>query len=89
MSGPRVRNAEEKFESRLLPLFTRRTKEVSELITQPYLHGLSEGAAVRLRELYDERDRVTVNIARREPRAWLLESEEDQVVEEAVSDSLS
>ena len=40
---PRVRNTEEKFESRLLPLFTRRTNEVSELIPQLYLHGLSEG----------------------------------------------
>ena len=43
VSRPRVRNVEEKFESRLLPLFTRRTNEVSELIPQLYLHGLSEG----------------------------------------------
>ena len=43
MSRPSVRNTEEKFESRLLPLFTRRTNEVSELIPQLYLHGLSEG----------------------------------------------
>ena len=40
---PRVRNTEEKFESRLLPLFTRRTNEVCEMIPQLYLHGLSEG----------------------------------------------
>ena len=32
VSRQRVRNVEEKFESRLLPLFTRRTNEVSELI---------------------------------------------------------
>ena len=43
VSRPRVRNTEEKFESRLLPLFTRRTNEVSELIPRLYLHGLSEG----------------------------------------------
>ncbi len=43
VSRPRVRNTEEKLESRLLPLFTRRTNEVSELIPQLYLHGLSEG----------------------------------------------
>ena len=43
VSRPRVRNTEEKFESRLLPLFTRRTNEVSELIPQLYLHGLWEG----------------------------------------------
>ena len=41
VSRPRVRDTEEKFESRLLPLFTRRTNEVSELIPQLYLHSLS------------------------------------------------
>ena len=43
VSRPRARNTEEKFASRLLPLFTPRTNEVSELIPQLYLHGLSEG----------------------------------------------
>ena len=43
VSRPRVRNTEEKFKSRLLPLFTRRTNEVSEFIPQLYLHGLSGG----------------------------------------------
>ena len=40
---PRVRNTEERFESRLLPLFVNRTNKVAELIPQLYLHGLSEG----------------------------------------------
>jgi len=40
---PRVRDIEERFESRLLPLFARRTKEVSDLLPQLYLHGLAEG----------------------------------------------
>ncbi|MDP6070350.1 MAG: transposase [SAR202 cluster bacterium] len=40
---PRVRNAEERFESRVLPLFTRRSKKVTELIPDLYLHGLAEG----------------------------------------------
>ena len=40
---PRVRNTDERFESRLLPLFAKRTAKVSELIPQLYLHGLSEG----------------------------------------------
>ena len=40
---PRVRNTEEKFESRLLPLFAKRTSKVADLIPQLYLHGLSEG----------------------------------------------
>ena len=40
---PRVRDTEERFESRLLPLFVHRTREVAELIPELYLHGLSEG----------------------------------------------
>lgn len=40
---PRVRGLEGRFESRLLPLFARRTKEVTELLPQLYLHGLSQG----------------------------------------------
>ena len=40
---PRVRNTEEEFESRLLPLFVNRTRKVAELIPRLYLHGLSEG----------------------------------------------
>ena len=34
---PRVRGLEERFESRVLPLFARRTKEVGELIPELYL----------------------------------------------------
>ena len=41
----------------------------------------SEGAAARLSELYEERDRVTVTIARRELRAWLRGSDEGREVE--------
>lgn len=40
---PRVRGLEERFESRLLPLFQRRTREVGELLPELYLHGLSQG----------------------------------------------
>ncbi|MDA0312046.1 MAG: IS256 family transposase [Gemmatimonadetes bacterium] len=40
---PRVRGLEERFESRVLPLFARRTKEVGALIPELYLHGLAEG----------------------------------------------
>src|SRR4051812_18178170 len=38
---PRVRGMEERFESRVLPLFKRRTKEVAALLPELYLHGLS------------------------------------------------
>jgi transposase-like protein len=40
---PRVRGLEERFESRVLPLFVRRTREVSELLPELYLHGLALG----------------------------------------------
>ena len=45
----------------------------------------SEGAAARLAELYEERKRVTVTIARRELRAWLRGSEEGGLVEGLVA----
>ena len=40
---PRVRNLEEHFESRILPLFRRHTEQVGRLLPELYLHGLSLG----------------------------------------------
>jgi putative transposase len=40
---PRVRGLGERFVSRVLPLFKRRTPEVGELLPQLYLHGLALG----------------------------------------------
>ena len=40
---PRIRGLEERFESRILPLFQRRTLEVTQLLPELYLHGLSQG----------------------------------------------
>jgi len=40
---PRVRDVEERFVSRLLPLFQRRTPEVGALLPALYLHGLALG----------------------------------------------
>jgi putative transposase len=40
---PRVRGLLDRFESRVLPLFARRSKGVSKLIPQLYLHGLALG----------------------------------------------
>ena len=42
------------------------------------------GAGRRLAKLRQERDRVTVTIARRELRKWLRESPEGRTVEEVV-----
>lgn len=40
---PRIRDLADRFESKVLPLFTRRTQEVSTLLPELYLHGLSSG----------------------------------------------
>lgn len=40
---PRVRGLEGRFDSRVLPLFKRRTEAVGELLPQLYLHGLAQG----------------------------------------------
>ena len=40
---PRVRGLEQRFVSRVLPLFQRRTQAVGQLLPQLYLHGLAEG----------------------------------------------
>lgn len=39
---PRVRGLDERFESRILPLFKRRTEKVADLIPELYMHGLAE-----------------------------------------------
>ena len=38
---PRVRDLPERFESRVLPLFKRHTKQVGALLPELYLHGLA------------------------------------------------
>lgn len=40
---PRVRDLEGDFESRILPLFCRRSREMGELLPELYLHGLAKG----------------------------------------------
>ncbi len=40
---PRVRDLADRFESKILPLFKRRTTEVGVLLPELYLHGLSTG----------------------------------------------
>jgi transposase-like protein len=40
---PRVRGLEERFESRVVPLFARRTQEMGALLPALYLHGLAQG----------------------------------------------
>lgn len=40
---PRVRDLEERFESRILPLFVKRTEQLADVLPQLYLHGLAQG----------------------------------------------
>ena len=63
---PRVRNLDERFESRVLPLFKRQSKEVRELIPELYLHGLASGdfelalRGLRLRKTAEQRGALSV-----------------------------
>ena len=71
---PRVRDTEERFESRLLPLFVSRTSKVSELIPELYLHGLSEGDFDRaLRGLLGEDAPLSASTVSRLKERWNVE----------------
>jgi len=73
---PRVRGLEERFESRVLPLFARRTKEVAELIPELYLHGLSEGDfELALRGLLGEGAPLSKTSIRRLRAVWTAQYE--------------
>ena len=73
---PRIRGLEERFESRVLPLFARRTKEVGELIPELYLHGLAEGDFERaLRGLLGEGAPLSKASIRRLRAVWTAEFE--------------
>lgn len=68
---PRVRGLEERFESRILPLFVRRTRGVSDLIPQLYLHGLALGDFdLALRGLLGEEAPVSASTVARLKERW-------------------
>jgi putative transposase len=74
---PRVRGLEEQFESRVLPLFKRRREEVSELLPELYLHGLSCGDFdLALRGLLGEDAPISASTVARLKEKWLAEQEE-------------
>ena len=73
---PRVRGLEERFESRVLPLFARRTKEVGALLPELYLHGLAEGDfELALRGLLGEGAPLSKASIRRLRAVWNSEFE--------------
>ena len=74
---PRVRGVEERFESRVLPLFARRTKELGALLPELYLHGLAEGDfELAMRGLLGEGAPLSKSSIRRLRAGWMAEFEE-------------
>lgn len=73
---PRVRGLEQRFVSRILPLFKRRTNEVSELLPELYLHGLSCGDFdLALRGLLGEDAPISASTVARLKEKWHCELE--------------
>ena len=71
---PRIRSLDERFESRVLPLFERRTKEVNALIPELYLHGLAEGDFdLALRGLLGEEAPISASTVARLKEKWRQE----------------
>ena len=74
---PRVRGVEKRFESRLLPLFVRRTCGVDNLLPELYLHGLALGDFdLALRGLLGEDAPISANTVARLKEKWSAEWEE-------------
>ena len=74
---PRVRGLEQRFESRVLPMFARRTIEINKLIPQLYLHGLALGDFdLALRGLLGEEAPISAGTVARLKKGWQVEWEE-------------
>ena len=72
---PRVRGLEQRFESNLLPLFRRRTREVSDLLPELYLHGLALGDfELALRGLFGEQAPLSPSTVARVKERWEVEA---------------
>src|SRR5262245_61385063 len=68
---PRVRNLDERFESRVLPLFKRHSEEVRELIPELYLHGMASGDfELALRGLLGEGAPLSASSLQRLKEKW-------------------
>ncbi len=73
---PRVRGLGDRFVSRVLPLFKRRTREVGELLPHLYLHGLALGDfELALRGLLGEAAPLSPTSLARLKAQWQLEYE--------------
>lgn len=73
---PRVRNLDERFVSRVLPLFKRQTRQVRDLLPELYLHGLAGGDfELALRGLLGEGAPLSVSSLQRLKEKWEQEYE--------------
>lgn len=73
---PRVRGLEQRFASRVLPLFKRRTEEVGALLPELYLHGLAQGDfELALRGLLGDGAPLSSSSIARLRAQWQLEHE--------------
>jgi putative transposase len=73
---PRVRGLEQRFASRVLPLFKRRTEEVGALLPELYLHGLAQGDfELALRGLLGDGAPLSPSSIARLRAQWQLEHE--------------
>jgi len=74
---PRVRETEERFESKIIPFFKRRSKEVGQLLPELYLHGLAKGDfELALRGLLGEGAPLSASSIERLKSKWQREYEE-------------
>ena len=74
---PRVRGLEQRFESRVLPMFARRTAEINKLIPELYLHGLAMGDFdLALRGLLGQKAPISASTVARLKAGWQAEWEE-------------
>jgi len=74
---PRVRETEERFKSKIIPFFKRRSKEVGQLLPELYLHGLAKGDFdLALRGLLGEGAPLSASSIERLKLKWQREYEE-------------
>lgn len=74
---PRVRGLQERFESRVLPMFVRRASRIDKLIPELYLHGLALGDFdLALRGLLGEEAPVSAGTVARLKAGWQAEWED-------------
>lgn len=74
---PRVRDTEERFESKVIPFFKRRSKAIGEMLPELYLHGLAKGDfELALRGLLGDGALLSASSINRLKAKWQLEYEQ-------------